>query len=277
MSKQRPPPGTPPRAPSPAPAPDGPTWSTVLVRGGPPNTGQRGTSQNFLENPARQANKPTRVDNGTPFSALHLIEKTGTEADAFNVTTVPPVRIVPNQHDYPCLGYSVPAGATYTDIQDMFIAKQDKLTSSLHLTFYCSSRLAVIRFRNDKDRLTFLSEQIEINGVPAQLSQFQAYSPEITFVTLTGLQEADPRNAATKIHAALGDHGRIIDIVLYKRGPFLSSLAQVVVSLPEGKTIDGLVELGNYNVTALGKCVDKACVYCKTKGHTKAECRNRPQ
>ncbi|KAJ1718704.1 hypothetical protein LPJ53_006367, partial [Coemansia erecta] len=277
MSEQCPPPGTPPRVPSPAPAPDGPTWSTVLVRGGPPNTGQRGTLQNFPENLARQANKPTRIDNGTTFSALHLIERSEAEADTFDVTTVPPVRIVPDQHDNLTLGYSVPAGATYMDIQDAFITKKDKITGRLHLTFYRSSRLAVVRFKNDKDRLTFLSEPVEINGVPARLSQFQAYSPEIAFVTLTGLREVNPREAAAKIRDALGDHGQIIDIVLYQRDLFLASLAQVVISLPEGKTIDGRLEIGDYSITALGKRVDKACVYCKTKGHTKAECLSRPQ
>ncbi|KAJ2787637.1 hypothetical protein GGI15_000523, partial [Coemansia interrupta] len=277
MSEQRPAPGAPPRAPSPAPAATGPVWSTVVTRGGPPNTGQRGTSQHVGEGPGSKASGPPKVDNGVPFSALHLVKKTAEEVAALDWTAVPPVRIVPNQHDYPCLGYTVPAGTTYTEIQDAFNEKGDVIKGMLHLTFYRSSNLAVVRFDNEEDKLTFLTEPVVVRGQPARLSQFFAYTPDLAFVMLTGLQEANPRDAASKIEAALNPFGRLVDIVLFKRGKFLASIAQVVVSLAEGTTVDGLLELDGYSVNAIGKRVEKACIYCKERGHIKAECLNRPQ
>ncbi|KAJ2776124.1 hypothetical protein GGI15_004646, partial [Coemansia interrupta] len=190
---------------------------------------------------------PPKVDNGIPFSTRHLVKKTAEEVAVLDWTVVPPVHIVPNQHDYLCLGYTVPASTTYMEIQDAFNTKGDTIKGMLHLTLYHSSNLAVIHFDNKEDKLTFLMEPVVVRGQPAHLSQFFAYTPDLAFVMLTRMQEANPHDAVHKIETTLTLFDHLVDIVLFKQGKFLASIAQVVILLAEGMTVNGLLELDSYS------------------------------
>ncbi|KAJ2371654.1 hypothetical protein IW150_004495 [Coemansia sp. RSA 2607] len=89
--------------------------------------------------------------------------------------------------------------------------------------------------------------------------------------------EANAKTAATIVNNAMSSYGRILDIVLYKKGTFLSDAAQVVIEMAEDKTIDGIIHTDDYIVHAVGKRVSKGCTYCKKEGHARAECPDRPQ
>ncbi|KAJ2394961.1 hypothetical protein GGI05_001806 [Coemansia sp. RSA 2603] len=135
----------------------------------------------------------------------------------------------------------------------------------------------IVRFTNEDDHATFKSATMTMRGQPLQQRTFKTYNPQITFVNLYGLMEADAKTAAMLVNKAMSKYGRILDIVLYKKGTFLSDAAQVVIEMAEDQTVEGIIHTDEYIVHAVGKRVNKGCTYCKKEGHVRADCPARPQ
>ncbi|KAJ2361914.1 hypothetical protein IW150_007132, partial [Coemansia sp. RSA 2607] len=218
-----------------------------------------------------------RIDRGKAFSALHLVDAPDTSITRENETAVLPLRIVSNQHDYTNLSYQVPPNATRGEFIEAFNATPVVITGSNHVHLYPKDNLAIVRFTNVDDHATFKSATVTMRGQPLQQRAFKTYNPRISFVTLYGLMEADAKTAASIINNAMTKYGQILDIVLYKKGTFLSDTAQVVIEMDESTTIDGIIAAEDYIVHAVGKRVSKGCTYCKKEGHIRAECPARPQ
>ncbi|KAJ2398172.1 hypothetical protein GGI05_000245 [Coemansia sp. RSA 2603] len=72
-------------------------------------------------------------------------------------------------------------------------------------------------------------------------------------------------------------YGHVLDIVLYKKGTFLSDSTQVVIEMAEDQTVKDVIHTDEYIVHAVGKRVTKGCTYCKKEGHVRADCPARPQ
>ncbi|KAJ1839684.1 hypothetical protein LPJ73_006674, partial [Coemansia sp. RSA 2703] len=257
--------------------PQGPSWATVASRHLPANSGQRGTSQNVLTASATAAPTKPRIDRGKAFSAIHLIDASDATITRDNETAVLPLRIVSNQHDYLNLSYQVPPNATRNEFIEAFSATPVVVTGSNHVHLYPKDNLAIVRFTNKDDHATFKSATVTMRGQPLQQRAFKTYNPRISFVTLYGLMEADAKTAAGIINKAMTKYGQILDIVLYKKGTFLSDTAQVVIEMAEDLTVDGIIHTEDYIVHAVGKRVSKGCTYCKKEGHARAECPDRPQ
>ncbi|KAJ1861754.1 hypothetical protein LPJ73_000943, partial [Coemansia sp. RSA 2703] len=277
MSANRPPPDASGDASTAAPEPQGPSWATVASRHLPANAGQRGSSHNVQNTSATAAPAKPRIDRGKAFSALHLVDVPETTITRANETAILPLHIVSNQHDYTNLSYQVPPNATRSEFIEAFNATPVVITGSNHVHLYPKDNLAIVRFTNEDDHATFKSATVTMRGQPLQQRAFKTYNPCISFVTLYGLMEADAKTAAGIINNAMTKYGQILDIVLYKKGTFLSDTAQVVIEMDESMTIDGIIAAEDYIVHAVGKRVSKGCTYCKKEGHVRAECPARPQ
>ncbi|KAJ2379721.1 hypothetical protein GGI05_006545, partial [Coemansia sp. RSA 2603] len=277
MSANRPPPDASGDASTAAPEPQGPSWATVASRHLPANAGQRGSSHNVqTEAPATAPAKP-RFDRGKAFSALHLVDAPEETITHANETAVLPLRIVSNQHNYTNLSYHVPPNATRNEFIEAFSATPVVITGSNHVHLYPKDNLAVVRFTNKDDYATFKSATVTMRGQLLQQRAFKTYNPQISFVNLYGLMEADAKTAATIVNKAMTKYGRVLDIVLYKKGTFLSDSAQVVMEMAEDQTVEGIIHTDEYIVLAVGKRVNKGCTYCKKEGHVRADCPARPQ
>ncbi|KAJ1836815.1 hypothetical protein LPJ73_007597, partial [Coemansia sp. RSA 2703] len=276
MSAYRPPPDASPDASTAAPESQGPSWATVASCHLPANAGQRGSSQNVQNASATAPTKPC-IDRGKAFSAIHLVNTPEATITRTNETAVLPLRIVSNQHEYTNLSYQVPPNTTRNEFIEAFSATPVVITGSNHVHLYPKDNLVVVRFTNEDDHAMFKAATVSMRGQPLQQCAFQTYNPQITFVTLYSLMEADAKTAATIVNNAMSSYSRILDIVLNKKGTFLSDAAQVVIEMAEDKTIDGIIHTDEYIVHAVGKSVSKGCTYCKKEGHARAECPDHPQ
>ncbi|KAJ2375740.1 hypothetical protein GGI05_007103, partial [Coemansia sp. RSA 2603] len=250
MSANRPPLDASGDASTAAPEPQGPSWAIVASRHLPANAGQHGSSHNVQNASATAAPAKPRIDRGKAFSAIHLVDAPDNTITRDNEIAVLPLRIVSNQHDYMHLSYQVPQNATCNEFIEAFSATPVVITGSNHVHLYPKDNLAVVRFTNEDDHATFKSATVTMRGQPLQQRAFKTYNPQITFVNLYSLMEADAKTAATLINKAMSKYGRVLDIVLYKKGTFLSDAAQVVIEMVEDQTVEGIIHTDEYIVHA---------------------------
>ncbi|KAJ1860246.1 hypothetical protein LPJ73_001460, partial [Coemansia sp. RSA 2703] len=234
---------------------------------------QRGSSHNVQNAPATDVPAKPRIDRGKAFSALHLVDTPEASITRENETAVLPLRIVSNQHDYTNLSYQVPPNATRGEFIEAFNATPVVITGSNHVHLYPKDNLAIVRFTNVDDHATFKSATVTMRGQPLQQRAFKTYNPRISFVTLYSLMEADAKTAAGIINKAMMKYGQILDIVLYKKGTFLSDTAQVVIEMAEDLTVDGIIHTEDYIVHAVVKPTRVKPVVQTTKVDTAGDTR----